>query len=246
MKKRETYIAIVVVLVIGGLYMSTSGIDSRQHDGNASALSNVTKVSATEVDEVLANEDVFVLDVHIPEQTHIPGTDAFIPYNEIAENVDALPEDKDTPIFVYCRSGSMSDQASQEIAELGYSEVYDLVGGVNAYKESHVDVSVEPVVYDFGEVVYGDIPTTEFTFTNYTPEPLAITRVSTSCTCTTTDLEPVTLDPYSSTIFTVAFNPAIHGDDTDLGELTRTVYVETDNPNFPKVTADITANVRKS
>ena len=53
------------------------------------------------------------------------------------------------------------------------------------------------------------------------------------------------LDPYASTEIDVTFDPAVHKDDTDLGELTRTIYIETDNLNFPKVTAEIKAIVIK-
>jgi hypothetical protein len=46
-------------------------------------------------------------------------------------------------------------------------------------------------------------------------------------------------------MISVSFDPAVHKDDTDLGELTRTIYIDTDNPNFPKLTSTITANVIK-
>lgn len=78
-------------------------------------------------------QDFFLLDTHIPEQEHIPSTDAFIPFNEIQMSADSLPADKDTKIVVYCRSGSMSKQASEALIEMGYTNVYDLEGGVRAY-----------------------------------------------------------------------------------------------------------------
>ena len=44
-----------------------------------------------------------------------------------------LPKDKDAKIVLYCRSGGMSRAAAYELAEEGYTNVYDLVGGKNAY-----------------------------------------------------------------------------------------------------------------
>lgn len=82
------------------------------------------------------DENNFLLDVHVPEQTHIPGTDQFIPFDEIAENLGQLPADKNTNILVYCRSGNMSKIASEKISELGYANVYDLKGGIDGYRES--------------------------------------------------------------------------------------------------------------
>ena len=90
-----------------------------------------------------SEEDVFLLDTHIPEQQHILGMDAFIPYNEIESNIDKLPEDKSTPILVYCRSGSMSLEASQKLVELGYENVYNLEGGANSWREAAYEFEVE-------------------------------------------------------------------------------------------------------
>ncbi len=204
-----------------------------------------TLISPEEFDELAEDEDVFVLDVHTPRQTHIPGTDAFIPYNEVSDNVSMLPQDKNTPVIVYCRSGSMSQQASEELAKLGYTQVYDLGGGINEYKKTHTSLSITPDSQDLGTVIYGDVEKAEFTFTNFSAKPVSITRISTSCGCTTAQLDKERLDAYESTTVRVEFDPAFHKDDTDVGELTRTVFIETDHPDFPKLSADITANVVK-
>lgn len=234
---------VLVIVGIGGLFMLSNSkkeaVDDSQFDNG------VNSVNAIEFAKLAENEDSFLLDVHIPEQSHIPGTDAFIPYNEISQNLDQLPQDKDTEILVYCRSGSMSKEAALELQGLGYTNVVDLAGGINEYKESNVDVSVSPQTHDFGTVIYGDVPTTEFTLTNFTPVELNITRVSTSCSCTSAEVEKESLAPYESTVVKVSFDPAVHKDDTDLGELTRTIYIDTDNPNFNQVTTTITANVIK-
>ena len=90
-------------------------------------------ISAGELKALLAKEDIFLLDVHIPEQNHIPGTDAFIDYRKIRENVGLLPSDKTAKIVVYCRSGNMSRKAALDLIDLGYSQVFDLIGGTKAF-----------------------------------------------------------------------------------------------------------------
>ncbi|MBU2632475.1 DUF1573 domain-containing protein [Patescibacteria group bacterium] len=207
--------------------------------------SAIRLITPLEFSKLAKNKDALVLDVHIPEQTHIPGTSAFIPYNKITENKDKLPKDKTTPILVYCRSGSMSADAAKQLALLGYSQVYDLVGGTNAYKESNVSVSLSPKEKALGTVIYGEIATTTFTLTNYAPLPLKITRISTSCGCTKASVESKELGAYNSTIVNVSFDPAVHKDDTDLGDLSRTIYIETDSPNYPRLEGIITATVIK-
>lgn len=92
-------------------------------------------ISPQEFKHDLENKDFFLVDVHIPEQEHIEKTDAFIDHSKIEANLDKLPEDKNKKIVVYCRSGSMSLEASQKLIDLGYKNVYNLAGGRNAYIE---------------------------------------------------------------------------------------------------------------
>ncbi|MCK5603089.1 DUF1573 domain-containing protein [Candidatus Pacearchaeota archaeon] len=90
-------------------------------------------IEPEDLKEDLKSKDFFLLDVHIPEQTHIPGTDEFIDYRNISENIDKLPTNKDSKIIIYCRSGSMSRSAAQDLVNLGYTNVHDLEGGINAF-----------------------------------------------------------------------------------------------------------------
>jgi len=250
-KKRFGYIiggGLLIVMIVMVWSYDQSEKDSVAEPGSeidSSESGQSILVKAIDVDELINNPETFVIDVHTPEQTHIPGTDAFIPYDKIIESTDQLPVDKDTPILVYCRSGSMSTWASEDLTKLGYTKIYDLDGGVNAYKESHAEVVITPDTQALGTVIYGDVERTQFTLTNYTPAVLNITRVSTSCNCTQAEVEKQSLGPYETTIVNVSFNPAVHKDDTDLGDLTRTIFIDTDNLNFPRITVDITATVVK-
>ena len=65
------------------------------------------------------------------DQSHIPSA-LLIPHTEIAQRAaDELP-DKDQVILVYCRSGNRSKQASEVLAELGYTNVKEF-GGINTW-----------------------------------------------------------------------------------------------------------------
>lgn len=87
--------------------------------------------------EIIANnsEAYTILNVHIPYAGEIEGTDANVPYNDLEALMAALP-DKNAPIILYCRSGNMSEQASHALLELGYTQVWDVPGGMNAWRES--------------------------------------------------------------------------------------------------------------
>ena len=87
--------------------------------------------------DILANnlDDYTIINVHIPYEGEIEGTDANISYDDIEALTAALP-DKGAPIILYCRSGNMSEQASQALLELGYTQVWDVPGGMNAWQDS--------------------------------------------------------------------------------------------------------------
>jgi rhodanese-related sulfurtransferase len=43
---------------------------------------------------------------------------------------------KDAPIFVYCAAGVRSEKAARILKDKGFKEVYQLKGGLNAWKEA--------------------------------------------------------------------------------------------------------------
>jgi len=130
------FVAVIVGIMIFLISCSQQSPETKDKSIVEDSLTNneYNDISATEFKNLIEDENVFVLDVHIPEQKHIPGTDALIPYDQIVENLDKLPEDKDATIAIYCRSGSMSNIASETLAELGYTDINNLEGGINAWK----------------------------------------------------------------------------------------------------------------
>jgi phage shock protein E len=91
-------------------------------------------ISVPELQGMLASDqDAPLVNVHVPDQGDIVGTDLSIPFNEIADHLDQLPADKDAAVVLYCRSGPMSVRAATTLAGMGYTKVYSLVGGFNAW-----------------------------------------------------------------------------------------------------------------
>ena len=86
---------------------------------------------------LIEDEDVFLLNTHTPYEGEIDGTDAIIEdWENIGLNINKLPDDKNKPIAVYCRSGRMSAVAAEQLIDLGYKNVYDLKNGMIGWKES--------------------------------------------------------------------------------------------------------------
>ena len=102
----------------------------------AAEVAAVKKITAAQLAAMLAKKDFFLVNVHIPYEGEIAKTDAFINYNAIANHLDKLPKDKNASIVLYCRSGGMSDTASKTLVNLGYSQVSDLVVGMDGWKDA--------------------------------------------------------------------------------------------------------------
>ena len=89
-------------------------------------------VSVNEFEIAVADSSYVVLDVRTPEeyaQGHIPGTDFNIDVLEDNFKDEALKKlHKDKPVALYCRSGNRSKQASQALADLGYTNIKEFGG----------------------------------------------------------------------------------------------------------------------
>lgn len=99
--------------------------------------------SPDEVAALLAEEDPFLLDVHVPNEGYLAGTDARIPFTEVAARQAELPADPDARIVVYCLSGRMSELAANELVGLGYRNVVNLAGGMVAWQAAGYELVPE-------------------------------------------------------------------------------------------------------
>lgn len=93
-----------------------------------------------QIEPLLDNDGVFTVNVHIPYAGDLPGTDAEVPFNEVEQQMDKFPTEKDAPIVVYCRSGNMSAQASETLAAMGYTNVFNVLGGMAAWQQAGNDL----------------------------------------------------------------------------------------------------------
>ena len=74
-----------------------------------------------------------LLDVRTPQEYregHIPGSQN-VPLQQL-DKVEEVTENKDTVLYVYCRSGARSRQAVSLLQAMGYTNVHN-IGGIAAY-----------------------------------------------------------------------------------------------------------------
>lgn len=93
---------------------------------------NVSPVEAT---LLINREDAHIVDVreadefsggHLPEANNIPA-------GKLAERIGELDRFKDKPIIVCCASGMRSGKATAELKKQGFTKLYSLAGGVDAW-----------------------------------------------------------------------------------------------------------------
>ena len=131
--------AVVAALVL--LLAACGGSSGQDNAGSPSSQPTANQVLSPEDFSayIRQNPDVPLINVHIPYEGHIEGTDDFVAFDAIAD-WEGLPDDKDAPLAIYCRSGNMSATAADTLASMGYRNIVDLEGGMKAWSSAGYDL----------------------------------------------------------------------------------------------------------
>ena len=97
-------------------------------------------VTPSELNTMLSNKDFVFINVHIPFAGNIVATDLSIPYDQIEQTLAKLPADKKAKIVLYCRSGRMSAIAAEALVKLGYTNIWNLDGGMVAWEQAGYEI----------------------------------------------------------------------------------------------------------
>lgn len=96
--------------------------------------------------ELLENPPILI-DVRTPEEWDADGFiegATFVSVKTIAQSLDMLPADLDTPIVVYCKAGTRGQFAMITLQVMGYTNVRNLTGGITAWKDAGYPVGDTP------------------------------------------------------------------------------------------------------
>ena len=118
----------VIVLDVG-----MPGMDHSSSGNGGHATMTVRSMTPARFAAASTRRDATVINVHTPYEGELPGTDASIPYDRIADGA-SLPRNKQALVLLYCRSGRMSDIAARTLMDAGYTNVTQLRGGMNAWE----------------------------------------------------------------------------------------------------------------
>jgi hypothetical protein len=103
-------------------------------------------------------------------------------------------------------------------------------------------IEVDNPIYEFGEVLEGVFVIHAFVLTNMGDEPLTITRVTTSCGCTTTNLAKTTLARGESVELGAILDTVGYGGRT----ITKLITVESNDPKDAKPTLQLKGVVERA
>ena len=100
---------------------------------SGSSTASYKQITQEEAKEMMTkNDGHIIVDVRRQDEYdegHIPGA-VLIPNESITDKQPEELSDLDQIILVYCRSGRRSKEASQKLADIGYTNVYEF-GGIN-------------------------------------------------------------------------------------------------------------------
>ncbi|WP_127471458.1 rhodanese-like domain-containing protein [Thiomicrorhabdus aquaedulcis] len=107
-------------------------------------LAGFKTVNSTEATRIY-NDDAYVLDVRTAGEFRegYIGNAVNVSVTELAAKMNTLPKDKTAPVLVYCLSGARSARAAGMLVKNGYTQVFNLAGGLNAWKSAGLPVGRE-------------------------------------------------------------------------------------------------------
>lgn len=98
------------------------------------------KMSLTQATQLMNQDKTVVVDVRAKadfKQGHLLGAKN-IPMADLKDNLQVISKDKSIPVLVYCQMGVTSLTASKQLMDAGFTDVYSLAGGVNAWQAENM------------------------------------------------------------------------------------------------------------
>ena len=122
---------------------STDEAASPSGTGAPAEAAGYATVDVRTADDALSSNDAAqIVDVREPEEwaeTGVPQGAVLIPLAEVESRAPA-ELDAGSPVYVICRSGNRSRTASDVLIGLGFTEVYNVDGGVTAWLDAGLPV----------------------------------------------------------------------------------------------------------
>jgi len=143
--KNKLFLALTALLLLGTL--AVGGVlagctTSDNGDDGQSGMGVFENISAMEaynlIQNHMMNPTFVIIDVRTADEYNAEHLDGAINIDfyasDFADRLDKL--DKSKVYLLYCRSANRSHQALEIMEDLGFTEAYNMTGGINAWKDA--------------------------------------------------------------------------------------------------------------
>ena len=91
-------------------------------------------------EKIHAKEDIQLVDVRTPEEYKEQHIDDAMNINWNDANFEQQIANLDTSkhVYVYCKSGGRSARATAKLSEMGFTNIYELDGGILSWNEANL------------------------------------------------------------------------------------------------------------
>jgi rhodanese-related sulfurtransferase len=143
----KRYLTIFLISLLSLSWSCSKGEKSEPRQ-NLPAQQEASPVKVIDVQQayelIQKDSSVVVIDVRTPQEFnsetgHVPGA-KLMPVNEIEKWADELASMKDRKLVVICRSGNRSTIASNYLASKGFSNIYNVAGGMTDWNRNQLPV----------------------------------------------------------------------------------------------------------
>ncbi len=142
MSARSLLLALLLIPALAGCPAPTTDDDDIADDDDTGEDSfscegitpEVLEISPAELDAMLQDKDFELINVHIPRDGEIPGTDVHIAYTDTDGLEEHLGHDPGAKAVLYCKTGPMSAIAAGALVDLGYCRIHDLPAAMTGWE----------------------------------------------------------------------------------------------------------------
>jgi len=144
MRARLVLLTLAAAILMVALAASgCSSTETASPDGAATTTAAYQTVDVQTANDALSsNADAQLLDVREPSEwaeTGVVRGAVLVPLGEVESRASAGLA-KDQPVYVMCRTGHRSRIASETLVGLGYTQVYNVDGGITAWLDAGLPV----------------------------------------------------------------------------------------------------------
>tara|TARA_R110002124_G_scaffold77276_7_gene206996 strand:+ start:3765 stop:4157 length:393 start_codon:yes stop_codon:yes gene_type:complete len=103
----------------------------------------IVNVNVEQFQQLISKKGTQLIDVRTPDEFnagHIKNATLINFFDADFKEKSLKVLDKNKPVYVYCRSGGRSAKAAKKYKEAGFTKVYNLLGGFNAWSAKKLDI----------------------------------------------------------------------------------------------------------